>query len=212
MSAADWLSVGRLFLVAMLWPAAIAGQERLIGLGLIVAALTDVLDGYVARRIRRTSVRGARLDAIADSALMISVAVWLTLLHPHLVADNVVLLTVTGVLYIASGTGSWFAFGRLVNPRQLSAKAAGGLLYAFALFTFLSGVYEPLLLTVALAALGIASLEAVVAASTTIHARGIASSARSHRPQASNDVRSSARASASIASSATPTARQIGPL
>ena len=211
MSAADWLSASRLLLIVLLWPAAVAGEGRLVGIGLVVAAATDVLDGYLARRLSVVSVRGARLDAIADTSLMVSAGAWLQLLHPRLVADNLALLGATGGLYVAGVVASWLAFRRLVNPRQLSSKAAGGLLYAFALITFLTGVYEPLLLTVALLALGITSVEALVAAIITIHATGIASRVRSQSPQPANEVGSSRRAAKSITTSAAPIAEQIVP-
>jgi CDP-diacylglycerol--glycerol-3-phosphate 3-phosphatidyltransferase len=210
-SAADWLSASRLFLVVLLWPAAMAGEGRLVGVGLVVAAATDVLDGYLARRLSVASVRGARLDAIADTSLMVSAGAWLQLLHPRLVTDNLALLGAAGGLYVAAVVATSLAFRRLVNPRQLSAKAAGGLLYGFALITFLTSVYEPLLLTVALLALGIASVEALVAAIITIHATGIASRVRSQSPQPTNEVGSSSRATKSITTSAAPIAEQIGP-
>jgi phosphatidylglycerophosphate synthase len=211
MSAADWLSVSRLLLVVMLWPAAVAGEDRLVGVGLVVAAVTDIFDGYLARRLGVVSVHGARLDAIADIALMVSAGAWLQLLHPRLFADNLALLVAAGCLYTASVAAGWLAFRRLVDPRQLSAKVAGGLLYAFALITFLTGVYEPVLLAVALPALGIASVEALVAAIMTIHARGIASRIRSQSPQPPKEVGSSSRATTSITTSAAPVAEQIGP-
>jgi phosphatidylglycerophosphate synthase len=201
MSAADWLSAARFLLVALMWPAALGGQGRMLGLGLIVAAVTDVLDGYLARRLSVVSRRGARLDAIADTFLLVSAAVWLEMLHPRLGPDNGVLLAIACVLYVASLAAGWVAFRRFVDPHQLSAKIAGGLLYAFALLTLLTGVYEPLLLTVALSALAASCIEAIVAASKTIQLNGIASSTRSHSPQPVNEVGSSARATSKMATS-----------
>jgi phosphatidylglycerophosphate synthase len=211
MSAADWLSASRLLLVGLLWPVALAGDGRLLGVGLIVAALTDILDGYMARRLHRASVRGAKLDAAADSALMVSTAIWLAVLHPTLVTDNATLLAMVATVWTASTAASYLTLGRLVDARQASAKLAGGLLYAFALVTLLIGAYEPMLLGIALLALGASSLEGLLKAIRTIHASGIASSARSHRPQASNGDASSAAASTSIATSATPATRQTAP-
>ena len=214
MSLADWVSALRLLLVAVMWPLAFSGLGQLVGFGVLLCGLTDFLDGRLARRVGEESRRGARLDAIADGALLVSVAVWLGVLHPSLVADNATLLTVTGGLYAASVASSLAVFGRAVDPRQVSAKIAGGLLYAFALFTLLSGVYEPVLLTVAAAGLAIASLESLMKALAerrTIQPNGIASVMRAHAPHAPNDVGSSTSARPSITTSATPTATETRP-
>ncbi len=210
-SGADWLTFARVLLVVVLWPVAVAGAGLLVGLGLIAAGLTDALDGHVARRTGRQSVRGARLDAVADIALMLSAAVWLDLLHPLIAIENRPLLVVTAVLYVASSIAGVIAFRRLVDPRQVSAKVAGGLLYLFALFTLLTGVYEALLLDAALVALAVSSLEAIFEATTTIHARARSSRIRSQAPQALKGVSRSTAAAASIATSAAPSATDIRP-
>lgn len=205
MSAADWLTSARLLLVVLLWPVAVAGAGVLVGLGLIAAGLTDALDGYVARRSGRQSTRGARLDAVADIAVMLSAAAWLELLHPQIAAESWPILTVTAVLYAASlGAGG-------VDPRQASGKVAGGLLYLFALLTLLTGEYEALLLAAALVALAVSSLETIFKATTTIHATARASRTRSHAPQALKGVSRSTAPLASVVTSPTPSATDTRP-
>jgi len=211
MSAADWLTSARLLLVVALWPAALAGAGWLVGLGLIAAGLTDALDGYVARRTCRQSMRGARLDAVADLALMLSAAVWLERLHPLIAVENGPLLVVTAVLYVTSTIAGVIASRRLVDPRQVSAKVAGALLYLFALVTLLTGVYEAVLLELALVALAASALETIFKATTSIQARARVSRTRSHAPQALKGVTRSTAAAASIATSATPSATEIRP-
>ena len=211
MSPANLLTLARFLLLAPLWVLALSGQSRLVGCGLVLAGLTDVLDGYLARRLGQESLTGARLEAIADSALLISAAAWVVVLHPEVARDNRVLLGVAATVYGSSLMADWLAFGRLVDPRQVSSKVAGGLLYAFALITFLTGDYEPLLLRLAVFALLIASIEGVITAIRTIHVSGIMSMHRSHAPQAEKEVESRTSASASTASSAIPTARDTGP-
>ena len=208
MSAADWISAARLLLVPVLWPLAVTGHGRLVGFGLLVAGVTDFLDGQVARRSGRVSRHGARLDAIADSLLLVSTAAWLQVLHPEIVRDAGALLAATAAVYGASITAGMIAFRRLVDPKQLSAKVAGGLLYAFALVTLLTGAYEPLLLRVASLALAISSVEGLVAAIMTIHERAIAKSPRCQAPQASNDIAIKAGAVNSMPTSARPTASE----
>src|SRR6266566_9099494 len=113
MSAADWISAARLLLVPVLWPLALSGHGRLVGVGLLVAGVTDFLDGQVARRSGRESRHGARLDAIADSALLISAAAWLPILHPEILRANVPLLAVTAAIYVGSIGAGVVAFRRM---------------------------------------------------------------------------------------------------
>ncbi len=209
MSAADWISAARLLLVPVLWPLALTSHGRLVGVGLLVAGVTDFLDGQVARRSGRESRHGARLDAIADGALLISAAAWLQLLHPEMLRNEGSLLGLAATIYCASVAAGLVAFGRMVDPKQLSAKVAGGVLYAFALTTLLTGAYEPLLLTVAALVLVVSSAEGIVAAIRTIHERARASTTRCQTPQALKDVAFSMGAESSNAASATPAANEI---
>jgi len=209
MPAADWISAARLLLVPVLWPLALTGHGRLVGVGLLVAGVTDFLDGRVARRSGRESQQGARLDAIADGALLISAAAWLQLLHPEMLRNEGSLLGLAAATYCASVAAGLVAFRRMVDPKQLSAKVAGGVLYAFALITLLTGAYEPLLLTVAALALVVSSAEGIVAAIRTIHERARASTTRCQTPQALKDVAFSMGAESSNAASATPAANEI---
>src|SRR5437763_9461601 len=84
MSVPDWLSATRLILVGLLSPFALAGEERVVGMGLVAAGLTDALAGFVARRLGVASRRGAVLDAVADMVLMFSAAEWRGTMHPRL--------------------------------------------------------------------------------------------------------------------------------
>ncbi|HEY0832172.1 MAG TPA: CDP-alcohol phosphatidyltransferase family protein [Candidatus Dormibacteraeota bacterium] len=209
MSAADWISAARLLLVPLLWPLALTGHGRMVGIGLLLAGVTDFLDGRLARRTGGGSRRGARLDALADTVLLISAAAWLQILHPEILRENGALLAVTATVYAASLAAGIVAFRRLVDPRQISAKVAGGMLYAFALITFLTGAYEPLLLALAALALAVSSAEGVVVAIRTIHAKARARRQRSHAPHASNDAASRTGAATSMPTSPRPIATEI---
>ena len=50
-SLADALTCLRLLLVLLIWPLALQGHGRLIGIVLIGTGVTDFFDGYVARRL-----------------------------------------------------------------------------------------------------------------------------------------------------------------
>ena len=77
---------------------------------LVFVALTDAVDGYLARRLHQKSALGAYLDPIADKLLLSSsfialamekkIAWWLTVL---VLSRDVLLLVVAGVILIVQG-------------------------------------------------------------------------------------------------------------
>jgi cardiolipin synthase len=148
---ADALSALRLILIPLISLAAMAHQGRLVALGLLAAGATDFLDGYLARRLHQESARGARLDSIADTLLLIAAAVWIQMLHPEIFRENTALVAITLALYLAS-----LPAGRV---NSLSSKVAGGLLYSFAVLTLAVGTYSPPLLWLAASALTVSSVE-----------------------------------------------------
>lgn len=200
---ADVLSLSRLLLGPVIVWCGATGHDRLAAIGLAAAALTDVLDGRVARH-RKASARGAHLDASADAVVMLSTAIALLLLHPAIAIDQGWLLAAVAVLYAAGTTATWSTTRRLVDPGQLTGKVAGATLYGFAFVTLATGVYVPTLLTVAALALGVSAVNAILAAITTIHANATASSVLSHAPHHGNGVKSSTPPAARIAASNTP--------
>jgi CDP-diacylglycerol--glycerol-3-phosphate 3-phosphatidyltransferase len=78
-NAADSVAVLRaVALIPILW--AIAADQRGIALAIfLLAALSDALDGWLARRAGRLSARGAFLDPFADKVLVLGTLVGLTL-------------------------------------------------------------------------------------------------------------------------------------
>lgn len=160
---ADALSLTRVLLIPVISYAALRGEGRLVGLGLVIAGMTDFLDGYLARRMGQASARGAQIDSLADILLLFSAAVWIELLHPEILRENAALLAATFGLYVATLVVGFIKFHELRNLRLYSPKAAGGLLYSFAVITLVAGGYEPLLLWLYAAAFMVSSVETLLA-------------------------------------------------
>jgi phosphatidylglycerophosphate synthase len=200
----DLISSLRILLIPVLTGAALAGNGRLVGFGLVLAGATDVLDGRLARRLGASTPHGARLDALADNLLLVSGLGWLTWLHPDILTTSRALVAVACVLQVASMAAGRLGFARTMKVHGLGSKLAGGCLYGFALFTLLSGVYEPLLLAIAAGALIASSTENLLITMTD----AIASSTkvRSHIPHAEKPVGTSTTAITSSPIIATPSA------
>jgi cardiolipin synthase len=159
---ADAITWQRLLMLPVIWWFALLGQGGIVAIGLLIAGGTDMLDGFAARRTGSESPAGATRDLIADTLLLLSAAAWIGLLHPEVVRDNVALLAGSLSIYLASLTVAWLRFHRLPNLHLYSSKAAGGLLYAFALMTLISGRYDRLLLVLAAAAFIVSCVETLV--------------------------------------------------
>jgi phosphatidylglycerophosphate synthase len=230
---ADVLSAARLLLIPAIWFAALLGNGRLVGVGLLVAGATDFFDGYVARRLGQESAAGARLDSLADNVLLISAMAWIELLHPEILRDNTTLVVATFGFYVASLSAGMIKFHQLGNLHLYSSRVAGGALYSFAVITLLVGAYEPLLLWLATGAFMVSSAETLVgqlllsgvdenmgsiflaarrrAEIRTIQPIGSARKHRSQEPHSANVVGSTASPTSSTATSAAPNANETCP-
>lgn len=144
-----------------MWMFALLGEGRVVGAGLIAAGITDFLDGLVARRFGQASAAGAHLDLIADTLVLLSAVAWIGLLHPEVERDNAVLIAGTLFIYaVAVGIGV-LKFRKLPNLHLYSSRLAGGLMYAFAVITLITGRYDRLLLTLAAGAFIFSCVETI---------------------------------------------------
>lgn len=100
-------------------------------LGLYVAAaLTDAVDGWLARRAGQASAFGAQLDAVVDNVFSLAILGFLMLAFPGLgdrQAASLLALAVVPPAYLAL---SWLLTRRVLMFHFLSAKAGGFLLFA----------------------------------------------------------------------------------
>jgi CDP-diacylglycerol--glycerol-3-phosphate 3-phosphatidyltransferase len=143
------LTGARLLLAIPLWGLALANRQRALAVGLVLALLTDVLDGPAARWLGQSSEAGARFDSLADKVLTLSVLAWLLLLHPAIMRDAPTL----GLAALLLGLASWLIgllqLGRVTGLHLRVAQAAGAAQALFVLHTFWGGAYSPALFRLA---------------------------------------------------------------
>ena len=128
------LSGTRVALVPVLWILALRGEAVAVGVGLVAAGLTDVLDGPLARRSNAASARGAALDSLGDNLLAPSGAAWLVLLRPDVASRFAIPLVTWVALYACFIAVGLLKFRRFGNLHLYSSKAAAALAYMF--FTY----------------------------------------------------------------------------
>jgi len=95
----------------------------------VLAALTDVFDGWLARRFNQSSEFGAQLDAAVDNLFSLAIFGFLALAYPGLVARQWLAAAVLfggPILYLGV---SWLMTRRLMMFHVWSAKAGAFLLF-----------------------------------------------------------------------------------
>jgi cardiolipin synthase len=127
----------RFLLIPVLWVWAFKGYPVYLGIGLIVAGLTDAFDGAVARRWKMVTKFGSQFDSIADHILGTSAIVWLLMLEPLVYQDNKVLFLTAIILYPAGMLVGLLKFKRFANLHLYSGKLYGGLQIIFISHAFL---------------------------------------------------------------------------
>ena len=130
------LSVSRLFLAALFVPA----DREARGVLIAVAALTDFLDGWIARRANITSRWGALIDPIADRVFVL-VAVSTFLFNGALSTTGYFVMIardlMTAVGFVVARTISW------LRPVQFQARLAGKIVTVLQLLTLFLLVLSP---------------------------------------------------------------------
>ncbi len=97
-------------------------SRPIAGIVFAAAALTDLLDGYVARRLKQTSPFGEFLDPVADK-LMVAVALVLLVQSDPRVAVALTAAVIIGREITVSGLREWMAS---IGERSNVAVSRGG--------------------------------------------------------------------------------------
>jgi cardiolipin synthase (CMP-forming) len=155
-SLPNLLSCSRLVLAAGFVAAgAVEARVGLIG----VAAATDFLDGWVARRVRATSRWGALLDPIADRVFVLTVVG--TFLFTGLLSTSAYFILLMRDVATAVG----FVVARIVprlRPVEFKARLLGKVVTVLQLLTLAAVLALPAAVTTLLAALALVSVLSIV--------------------------------------------------
>jgi|GEM_PF-816723 len=164
-SIPNLLTGARLALIPVLWGFALAGSAATVGAGMVVAWLTDALDGFLARRWRAESAWGSRFDSIADLLMFASGLAWLALLRPEFVRAYALPLALwLGIGTIAYTVG-WIRLRRVADVHLYSAKVANFLGFWLAAWVLAIGVPPAPIPALVIGFCVLASLETLLAVS-----------------------------------------------
>lgn len=156
------LTAARLVLLPILWLLAALGMPVFVGIGLAASFVTDILDGYLARRLGQVSDFGSRFDSLVDNILIPSALVWVWLLRPEVYRDHLLLALVAVVLYFSSLLVGIVKFRRFANLHLQSKRLGSVLMYLFVVHTLIVDHYNAILFYLALTVFLISSTEGLV--------------------------------------------------
>jgi CDP-diacylglycerol---glycerol-3-phosphate 3-phosphatidyltransferase len=151
----NWISFSRLIMAG-----AFVGSDAVdVRVVLIVlAAVTDFLDGYIARRARLTSRWGALLDPIADRVFV------LTAVSTFLFIGGIGTFGYFVIISRDLMTAVGFLVARIIpwlRPVEFRARRSGKVVTVLQLATFVAIMVRPGWVTAFLTAVGVASCWAV---------------------------------------------------
>ena len=127
MNLPNWLTVSRISTVPLLvWIlktnqiSSAHGEKELLAAGVVgFAAITDRLDGYLARKRGQVTRMGMLLDPLADKLLIVSALVALMQLNPQLVSAWVVIAVIARELLVTELRMVGAAEGFTIPARDL---------------------------------------------------------------------------------------------
>ncbi|MEK7486902.1 MAG: CDP-alcohol phosphatidyltransferase family protein [Planctomycetota bacterium] len=160
-SVPNHLSEIRLISVPILWCLALWKQSFYLGWGILLATLTDVLDGYIARKYHLETKWGSKLDSVADAVLDLSIFCWFILFYPEIFLNHPILCGIALLLSVSSLLYEWIRFKRFANLHLYSIKVAAFLGDALAVHSFVTGGYSVWLFYPAIAVFIFAQIESI---------------------------------------------------
>ena len=138
------ISAGRLIAGPLLIGLAVAHVEGAFRWLLVVALLSDVADGWIARALGLQSKFGAMLDSAADVVTLISASVGIAAFHPEVFREHSVGCAAVLGGWILVSVLAFLRYRRLSSFYTYASKTAGYALGFFLAALFLWGFVAPL--------------------------------------------------------------------
>ncbi|HIH14274.1 MAG TPA: CDP-alcohol phosphatidyltransferase family protein [Nanoarchaeota archaeon] len=122
----------RIFCFPVLWVLALAHLPKIFAAVLIFVGMTDIFDGYFARKMKIACEFGAKFDSFADSIFAVSIIFWLWILLPGFFAKHIMAIVLLFALYLLKIFLSFAKFGKMPHYHTYLAKFTTITSYVFA--------------------------------------------------------------------------------
>jgi len=103
-----------------------------------VSFFTDLIDGYLARKFKVTSILGTRLDSIGDDLTVLVGLIALFVLKLEFIKRHVIIFIILLVLFLVQTTYAFIRYRKMTNFHTYLAKTAALLQGVFLILIFFS--------------------------------------------------------------------------
>lgn len=137
---ADWFSFYRIFaapfLILLLW----LDQRELFVWFLFISYSTDMIDGFLARRLKITSARGSQLDSFGDQITFIIGLVGLFIFEYEFISKNYSIILIAFLPYLVQMLIAYSKYGKATAFHTYLAKLSA---FVQGVFILWSLFFEP---------------------------------------------------------------------
>ncbi len=123
------------FLLVLLF----TGRYELFKWLLALSFFTDLIDGFLARKFKVTSVAGTRLDSIGDDLTILVAMTGLFVMKMEFIEQEKVVFLILLALFLVQTIYAFIRYGKMTSFHTYLAKAAAVLQGVFLLLFFFTG-------------------------------------------------------------------------
>jgi phosphatidylglycerophosphate synthase len=120
------------------------GQHDIFKWLLGVSFFTDLIDGFLARKYKVTSILGTKLDSIGDDLTILVAMIGLFVMKPAFIKQEIAIFIILFLLYLIQIIYAFIRYGKMTNFHTYLAKTAALLQGIFLLLVFFTD--EPVML------------------------------------------------------------------
>jgi phosphatidylglycerophosphate synthase len=110
-----------------------------------VSFFTDLIDGFLARRYKVTSILGTKLDSIGDDLTVLVAMIALFVLKLEFIKQHIFIFIILLVLFLVQTTYALIRYGKMTNFHTYLAKTSALLQGGFLLHVFFTDEPNPIL-------------------------------------------------------------------
>ncbi|WP_162140303.1 CDP-alcohol phosphatidyltransferase family protein [Haploplasma axanthum] len=108
----------------------------------ILAGLSDVVDGFLARKLKQETILGAQLDSFSDFFLFSITIIWISVNKNELVLGYITILIVLFVIKLIVIFINYFKYKKMFIVHTIGNKALGFLIFLIPVITnFVNDIY-----------------------------------------------------------------------
>jgi phosphatidylglycerophosphate synthase len=131
------ITVYRIIAAPLLIIIAIMGYIDIFKWLLPISFFTDLIDGFLARKFKVTSIFGSKLDSIGDDLSFVAAIVGVFIFKLDFISDNLVTVSILLGLYFLQTILALTKYGRITSLHTYTAKLATLFQGFFLIFLFL---------------------------------------------------------------------------